>query len=278
MAVWDFWLRFHETELCQVLDTVFVFSKHGIEVWCRTGDERAYGRLSELIAPLRSSLEIAVYATLLSAEKKPPEDTDPPPSLWNNSELRAYLQDPFLRFNGFPSPEAGSAGRNADGGQGRENPAMSAFKLRMISFANQILDWARRMERCAADLPALVHVTLSSAEPKEIHSRATTICLAHAEAVDRYAAKLGENLSQALPKGTRRGLTSSKPELPRSSSQPAELAVQAAGSAEDLARRIYHFIYPVHFMVGLADLREPDLLGSLDQLRKLVSTLRRTLR
>jgi len=34
------WLRFHEAELCQGVDAVFVFHKKGMEVWCRVEDEK----------------------------------------------------------------------------------------------------------------------------------------------------------------------------------------------------------------------------------------------
>ena len=90
------WLRFHENDLCLDVDAVFVFQPNGVEIWCRAKDEGSLQELNALLAPLRSSYRIDLYATYSDREKKPwaREDDDPPPSLWNNAELRNYFRDP----------------------------------------------------------------------------------------------------------------------------------------------------------------------------------------
>ena len=42
-----------------------------------------------------------------------------------------------------------------------------------------------------------------------------------------------------------------------------------------LARRVYRFIYPQEFTVGVADLKDPALLESLRELRKMLAELQR---
>jgi hypothetical protein len=272
-AIWDAWLRFHEAEYCQGLDTVFVFHKNGLEVWCRIEDERSYQRFSELLSPLRATHQIDMYPTRPPAEKKPSDEKNPPPSLWNNDELRTYLRDPFLRGGHLNNPETPPAPITA----GADLDFM--LKQRIMMFADQTLDWERRMNRYAGDLPALADAAFNSRMPKEIRSRAAAICLAHTQAVDRYAEKLGLNLTQALPRGTKKssGAAEQEKAAPAASS-PRDAAIQVADSAQSVARCIYRFIHPTHYTVGLLDLREPDLLESLKRLRKLISGFQRTLK
>jgi hypothetical protein len=148
----------------------------------------------------------------------------------------------------------------------------------MMLFAEQTLDWDRRMKRYSADLPALADAAFNPALPGEIRKRAAAVCLAHAHAVDRYLEKLGGNLTQALPKGTQKSPSAPEKEKPEpEASTPRDAAVKVDASAQSLARRIYHFIHPTHYTVGLMDLREPSLLGSLRSLRRAVSVFQRTL-
>jgi hypothetical protein len=133
------------------------------------------------------------------------------------------------------------------------------------------------MNRCAGDLPALADAAFNSAMPQEIRSRAAAICLAHSQAVDRYAERLGVSLTQALPKGTKKSANATEQKKAAAvASLPRDAAIQVADSAQSVARRIYRFIHPTHFTVGLLDLREPDLLESLKSLRKLVAGFQRT--
>jgi len=64
------WLRFHEAELCQGVDAVFVFHKKGMEVWCRVEDEKNYHKFTEMLEPLRASYQIDLYATRPTPEEK----------------------------------------------------------------------------------------------------------------------------------------------------------------------------------------------------------------
>ena len=43
------WLRFHEIDLCQEIDTVFVFNKNGMEVWSRVEDDKSYRKFENLL-------------------------------------------------------------------------------------------------------------------------------------------------------------------------------------------------------------------------------------
>lgn len=270
--IWDAWLRFHEAELCQGLDTIFVFHKKGVEIWCRVEDEKAYQKFSDILSPLRADHEIGLYTTRPPAEKTNTEEKNPPPSLWNNNELRIYLGDPFARnrnLNDEAIPNVAPSNR-AD--------YDFMLKQRMMMFADQILDWDRRMKRYSGDLPALADAAFNPALPREIRKRAAAICLAHSHAVDKLLEKLGENLAQALPKGTKKSSSAPEEEKPEpAASTPRDVAIKVAESAQSLARRIYYFIHPTRYTVGLTDLREPSLLGSLRNLRRMVSVFQRTL-
>ncbi len=267
--IWDAWLRFHEGELCQGLDTIFVFHKNGMEIWCRIEDEKAYQKLTEIVAPLRSSFVIDLYPTRLSVDKKPADAKEPPPSLWNNAELRSYLQDPYARNGGLDDPEVMRPPAFHRG------EAELMFKQRLIMFAAQTLDWERKMNRYAGDLPALVQAALNRTIPDELRARAKAVCVTHAQAVDRLDERLTENMMQALPRAAKKA--SDAPETKPAVSAPEDAACQIADAAQNVSRRIYRFIHPTHYTVQLLDLRQPDLIEALRGLRKLVSIFLHTL-
>ena len=253
----DFWLRFHEADLCQALEAVFVFHPTGVEIWCVVEDERSFEKLNELLAPLRSRYQIAAYPTRLQPEKKSLEDRNPPPSLWNNGELRTYLSDPF------------ASAMNAPGEPNSRVHALSVIqvdvlKQRMIMFAEETLDWDRRLKRYAADLPALTQMATDSSLSPETRARASSICLAHAQAVDRLASHLNDNLSEAFPRGSRRPKSpAAEDKADERKLPPVESAQELANSALAVAKRVYRFIHPQRHTVGLVDLREPSLLEEL---------------
>ncbi|HYK87647.1 MAG TPA: hypothetical protein VE398_02685, partial [Acidobacteriota bacterium] len=265
--IWDAWLRYHETEVCQTLDAYFVFRKSDVEVWCRVEDEKAYQRFSDLIAPLRARSEIEIYPTHPPAIKKSSEEKGPPPSLWNNSELRAYLGDPFSRN----STQGDTEVPRPASARGTENDYL--LKQRMMMFADQTLDWARKMERYGEDIPALAEAAFSSAAPAEFRQRARAVCLSHTQAVGKYADRLAESLSEALPKGNRKSPDAGTKKQEPSASTPRDAAIKIADSAVSNARRVRRFIYPIHHTVELSDLRDPSLLDSLKQLQKLASSV-----
>ena len=266
----DLWLRFHEADLCQGLDAVFLFRPSGVEIWCIVEDERSFEKLNELLAPLRSGYQIAVYSTRQPAEKKSLEDRSPPPSLWNNEELRTFLSDPF------------ASAMNAPVDPNPKAPPLSAtqadmLKERMIMFAEQTLDWNRRLKRYAADLPALTQIAADSSLSSETRARASSICLAHAQAIDRLASRLNDNLSEAFPRGRR---PKNPVETDKSDARklpPVESAQDLSNSALAAARRVYRFIHPQRHTVGLMDLREPSLLEALRDVRKMASGFLRSL-
>lgn len=173
----EVWLRFHEADLCQGLDAVFVFPKTGMEVWARIDNEKSYRKFAELLVPLHASFRINLYATHPVPDKKP---TDPPSSLLENAELRGYLRDPYTRV-GSPddsmevSPRDLTRQAGSPWGDGKPGgaPAMAAplpapdLKQRMLAFSEQTLHSARQMKRYADDLPALAYVACDPAEPQK---------------------------------------------------------------------------------------------------------------
>jgi hypothetical protein len=259
VALRSLWLRFHERELCQDLDAVFSFYPKGLEVWCLVEDERSFQRFLEMAAPLKASFEIAVYATRRAAEKKSDEDKEPPPSLWNNAELKSSLelegQDPF-----FPQQRAR--------GETAENAHQSLVKQRLLMWSAQILGWRKKVQRYATDLPELARLGFGSGAAKEMRSQASAVCLAHAQGLDKNLARILEGMAQALPKpekGSRRPSEITRLRIP---SSPQDLAALASAESLALARRVYRFIYPQEYTVGVEDLKDPALLESMRELRK----------
>ena len=87
------WLRFHEMDLCQDLDTVFEFDESGMKVWCLIEDKKKYQKFQQLLEPLMDSYRIELCATVPPIKMKSDETNDPPPNLWENEKLRSYLGD-----------------------------------------------------------------------------------------------------------------------------------------------------------------------------------------
>jgi hypothetical protein len=252
----EVWLRFHEAELCQGVDAVFAFSEKGIEIWSVVEEEKSYQKLLELLAPLRASQQVSLYATRPVPEKKSPEDRDPPPSLWNNMEIRSYFQD--LRDTG----QGGVTVRP-------KTPGDPDFlvKQRIMMFAVQTLELDRKMKRYTADLTEISEVAFGAEFEPGLRRRAADTCLAHTQGIRRVAEKLTENLILALPKGSKK--LSERAERSKRSpvGPPDQSMISLASATRSIARRIYRFIHPEKHTVGLVDLREPSLLESLKSLR-----------
>jgi len=284
----EVWLRFHEAELCQGIDAVFVFNNKGMEIWCLVEDERSYRRFTELLEPLRASYQIDLYTTRQIPGKK---SSDPPPSLLENKELSAYLLGTAARAGNLAadtevSPRDLPRQAGSPWGDGRRggSPVMAVpfpsqdLKERMLMFAQQTLDWNKGMKRYADDLPALAFVAADPTEPSNLRSRAMTICLEHSQKLDRFAGKLDEYLTHALPKATKVGKSPSKPARSAlAGTPPTECAMQVSIAARSAARRIYRFIYPQNRTVGMTDLREPGLLEALKALRKMATDFQSTI-
>lgn len=254
--------------MCQGVDAVFSFNADGLETWCVVQDEKSYQRFLDLLEPFRSRYQIDVYATRPVAAKKLPDDSDPPPSLWNNEEIRAYLQDSMGR-SVSPPAMTGQAARI-------EHQETLYLKQRLILYADQILEWQRRMAQYAADLPALARAALGPEMSSGRRVRAAAICLSHVQGIDRHAQKLMENLTQALPRSAK------KPPSPEPRARPGERgrtleerSLELAVATHSVGRKIYRFIYPRSHTVELVDLREPGLLESLRALRRMAEDYRR---
>ncbi len=87
------WLRFHEIGLCQDVDAAFVFDDGGMKVWSRIESDRIYLKFQELFAPLRKLYRVELYINRPREEKEAENGDNPPPSLWQNYELRSNLGD-----------------------------------------------------------------------------------------------------------------------------------------------------------------------------------------
>ncbi len=253
------WLRFHETELCQSMDAEFRFSGARLEIWCRAEDGRSLEKAKEKLDTFFASDKIEIHAQPLPPEKKRHDDRNPPPSLWNNSELRSYLEDPEARDRvHFRVPERIAPPRDDD--------AETALKQRIAMFADQTLEWDKKLKRYAEDLPALMREATNVSASADLKARAAAVCLTHAQNLERLADKLEENLGHAfprIPKHSDLG-TEGDPDLGDSS---IEAALQISDTGQSVARRIYLFIHPQQYTVGLMDLKEPPLLESLSRLR-----------
>jgi hypothetical protein len=267
----EMWIRFHEEELCQSLDTVFSFNEKGVEIWCRIEDEKSFQKLEELVAPLRNSHSVAIYATRPDPEKKSSDSKQPPPSFWNNAEIRDYLQDPFARHapgRGITAPGPSSAERDSD----------IMLKQRLMMFAEQTLESGMRMRRYGLDLPALADAGFGGDADPQLKKRAAETARAHAAGLDKQAAQLIDNLSRALPKSSKRESGREGSQRRRvTSTLPADSANQLSDATRTVARRVYLFVHPQNHTVGLVDLREPSLLESLRTLRRMVSDFDRAI-
>jgi hypothetical protein len=262
----EVWLRFHEADLCQGIDAVFVFNKGGMEVWSVVEDERSYQRFLGTLEPLRDSFRIELYAIRPPPERKSDDDRDPFPSLWENYELRANLGDPIAQDKLGPALERFLS----------VYPPDEILKQRLLIYTEQTLDRNRRMERYAADLPALARMAFDSAVDPRLRLLANAVCLAHAQNLEKYIGKLDTSLRQALPKTNRKSRTSPQPDKSSKEAKvPVDSVVQISEAAHGIAKRVHYFIHPEHYTVGLDELRKPSLLELLEELQRLTGVFQR---
>jgi hypothetical protein len=248
------WLRFHENDLCLDIDAVFVFQPNGMEIWCRARDEGSLRELNALLAPLRSSYRIDLYATYSDREKKPwaREDDDPPPSLWNNGELRSYFRDPSIRWGVFDDSMSNSI---LDAGP---DPVL---RRRMKLFSDQIFEGMQKMDRLAKDLPSLAGAGYAGDRVPEIQERARAVSRDHVREIGRCAGRLFEGLRPAFPRGSGIDLLPQGPKPAAGvADSPYDSALRVAAQARDLNQKILRFFYPQEYTVNLTDLRDPGLL------------------
>jgi hypothetical protein len=263
----EFWLRFHETGLCQELDTVFSFQGKGLEIWCVADDEKNYRKLKDLAAASEASRSITVYATRSPAGKKKPDLPSPPPSLWNNEELVGAIQHtPVWSLPG------GSAAEGSSG-----NGRVDVVKQRLIIYAERLLDWSGKLRRSGAELPALVRLGMAPELPPAQRRRVLALCHAHAQEANKNASRLSDNMSPAIPKSGKRPDAVEKQAAPKMPDSPGDLAGEIERISARVARGVHRFLYPREHTVELGDLREPELLESLKTLRETIPAFQKSL-
>jgi len=264
----ELWLRFHLVDLCQTMDAVFIFNKNGMEIWSLVDDERSQQKLQEMVEPFREFYQIEVYATLPPSEKRSEDDKSPPPSLWENYELRANLGDAIARSIASSPFETRPFIDHPDG----------TLKQLLLMFAEQTLDRNRKLERYSADLPPLARVAFSPSVDSSISKLAKAVCLAHAQNLSKFASKLSANLKQALPRAGKGSYASARPR--KSGMAPGDAvdtAMQISDDARKIAQRVHNFIHPEDYTIGLDELRNPSLLEALADLQKRIDDLQRVI-
>jgi hypothetical protein len=263
------WLRFHEEKWCRGVDAVFVFDRDGMEAWCLVEDDGSYQRFTRMLAPLRANYEVELYTTYTTREEKQ-KSKDPPPSLWNNLELRAFLGDPFL-VSGVRRDHSVYA---RDVIAGRRD---FFLKQRMTLFAAETLEWMRHMRRHGSCLPSLTAVAFDPGGGPELRGRATAICRDHAREIEKNSGKIRDNMIRALPK-LPKGSGGGEPVIARPSDRSArEEADQIKAHAQSVAQSVYRFFYPRNHAVRIGDLKDPHLLDSLKSLRRMTALFRKSL-
>jgi hypothetical protein len=261
------WLRFHESELCQNTDAVFIFDNKRMEVRYVSRDDGIYQKLRELFQPPDGSYRVDLYPTRKPAEKRADDDDGLPPSLYMNEELRRNL---------LGSPDVSSLG-DAEANKRFSDYRKWAIDARLITYAVQVLEWNRKVNRYAMDLPLLVRVALDPSAASGTRSMAAAVCKSHAQNMGKDLGKLETNLKQAFPQGDKKE-RSSKAEKPgKSGETPAESAEHISEAAQNIARHIHRFIYPDQHTVTLEELRQPSLLEDLGSLKRMVFDFQRAL-
>lgn len=263
------WLRFHSANLCQEMDAVFVFREDGMEIRSTVEDDSRYRELERLIAPLRASYKIDLLRVRPEEETPDKEkNTEPPASLWENIELRAYLGDPHAR-----------ALQSVDFDESRVHiPQLTSgiLKQRLIVYAEQTLAANRKIERLAADIPILTRAAMDSGMQPSLRAEVKSVCREHAREMEKTAKKLSRNLEPALPRDRQGG---GKPAADSVSSAPTILAKSEALSefAREVAKRVHQFIHPEQYTVNLDELRRPSLIESLKALQNMSSEFEKSL-
>jgi hypothetical protein len=140
-----------------------------------------------------------------------------------------------------------------------------------VQFAAQVSDWNKRVKRYGMDLPPLARVGFGNEFPPNFRDRAASVCLAHAQGLDRYSQRLTENLGQAMPKPSKRGEQADKAQKPDATRPPVEISEKISDVSILVSRRVHRFLHPLHHTVEVADLRESSLLDSLRSLHLLVA-------
>jgi hypothetical protein len=257
------WLRFHETGLCQEVDAAFVFYDSGMKVWSRIGSDKIYLKFQELFAPQHNLYRAELYINRLRKEKDAENGDNPPPSLWQNYELRSNLGDRAAQLSVYTEEQI-----TLD-----DHPQTDGLlKQRLLVYAEQTLSRNRKMEHYALDLFALARMALDSGIPSDIRSKALAICLAHAKNLEKNIGRLSSSLAQAIP-GSAKGESGAVQSAadPHTEIKPLpEAAERIYTYTQSIAQRVHRFIYPEYYTVELEELRNSSLLESLRTLQRMV--------
>jgi len=268
----DAWLEFHETGLCQEIDAVFVFRKDGMEVWSRIESDKQYEKFQALFEPLKAAHSVTLYTTRAETDKKKDAD-DPPPSLWQNIELRRNLGEFAPAIAGLSMEESLQFPRSA-----AQSGFGSFMKQRLKIYAEQVLNWSRKTERYSLDLVALMRVAHGPDGLPDVKLKAIAAAKDHAQNMGKMIGKLSANLEQAFPLSERKKRRSTGPAKPVVAARnPVETAMRISSAAQRIAQRVHHFIFPENYTVKLDELRNPSLLESLGALRQMVMEFEKTL-
>jgi hypothetical protein len=257
------WLRFHESNLCQEVDAVFIFNMNGMEAWSRIESDRSGQRYQDLFGFLGNAAEIELYTTRPTSKKKSTDEDDPPPSLCQNQELRANLGDPQARIKIGIDPDE----RNSNQSDAPDH----ILRQRLLVFAERTLDWNKKMEKYAAELAVLVRFALDPAVAPELRSRSMRVCAEHTRNLEKQIGKLSGSLVLAFPKPSKKDRAASQPEAFDIAGQNLiDGAEKISAETREVALRVHNFIHPKGFAVELDELRHPSLLDSLKTLRGMV--------
>jgi hypothetical protein len=262
------WLRFHESELCQSVDAVFIFDSKGMEAWYVSKDEGMQQKLRDMFQPPDGSYRVEFYPTRKLPEKRSlDDDGGPPPSLYMNYELRAHLPE---NLEIFSSDDSESNRRAAE-------YKKWAIEARLTAYAEQILEWNRRVGRYAADLPRLIRVAMDPSTALESRSMAIAVCKAHAQNMGKILGKLEANLKQAFPSVDKKMHSPKAGKADKAGIPLAESADDISEDARVAVRRIRQFIYPEQHSVTVDDLLQPSLLEDMRSLRQRVLDFRKAM-
>jgi hypothetical protein len=257
------WLRFHETDLCQGMDAVFVFNKSGMEAWIRIEDRKSYEKLERILEPLHEVFQIVLYVTNPEEDEDSDSYWEPPSSLWENNELRSSLGDPFAR-----------AKERMDLANQRNLivfPADEILRQRLLVYADEVLERNRKIKRYASNLPSLAHLSTDPAFESELRLKAAEVCKAHARNLEKELNKLGKSLKYAFPRSRDDDVPAEQKQPGKAGKSLVEMAEQIALESRDVTYRVDGFIHPKNHTVDLNELRRPGLLEAIERLEEMVS-------
>jgi hypothetical protein len=269
------WLQFHEKDLCQEVDAIFDFSGSGMEVHGRFESDKGLQKFERLFESLKRSFPVELHLTRAESEKKEKEEEEenPPPSLWQNLELRANLGENIESIGGQTVEE-----RLQRTGSPMPDYSSPLMKQRVKIFAEQTLNLNKRMRQYASDLEALAAVAYDRGRSHDVQSKALVVCTKHAQSLDRQIVKLTASLVLAFPLSEKKKRVSLVEDPAISGiKDPMGKAAQLSAAVQKVSQRVHQFIYPEGYTVKLDDLRHPSLLQALDVLRGLVLDFKKSL-